>query len=99
MALPDKNYSNKDFQFKGRMMLLLYGEKCAICNNKKDWMEIHHIDKMNNNNDFKNLIPVCKDCHMIVHSKKFSLKLKVDDDLLKLAFRIEEMILNPEKFI
>ena len=98
MALPDKNYSSKDFQFKGRIMLLLYGEKCSICNNKKDWMEIHHIDKMNNNNEFENLIPVCKDCHMIVHSKRFSLKLKVDADLLKLALKIDEMLKNPELY-
>ena len=92
MALPDKNYNNKDFQFRGRIILLLHGEKCSVCNQKKDWMEIHHIDKMNNNNAYNNLIPVCKDCHMIVHSKRFRLVLEVSPEILAAAENIENIL-------
>lgn len=30
---------------------------------------IHHIDENKNNNDFKNLIPLCPNHHQMVHSK------------------------------
>ena len=92
MAKPDKNYSNKDFKFRGMIILKLYDEKCSICNNKKDWMEIHHIDICNDNNSFDNLIPVCKDCHMIVHSKRFKLKLEVDNRVLEKCKLIEDLL-------
>lgn len=92
MAKPDANYGNKDFKFNGAMILKLYDEKCAICESKKDWMEIHHIDIDNENNDPSNLIPVCKDCHMVVHSRRFNLKLEVDIRVLNLARMILEML-------
>ena len=55
-------------------------------------MEIHHIDKMNNNNAYNNLIPVCKDCHMVVHSKRFKLVLKVSPEILAAADQIENIL-------
>lgn len=92
MAKPDSNYANKDFKFRGRIILELYNGKCSICWNKKDWMEIHHIDKQNDNNDYSNLIPVCKDCHMIVHSKRFTIKLTVDSKVQEVANEIENLL-------
>lgn len=92
MALPDKNYTNKDFKFRGRLILELYNNKCSICDNNKDWMEIHHIDKLNNNNEYSNLIPVCKDCHMLVHSKRFTMKLTVHEKVLEVANLIDNLM-------
>lgn len=92
MALPDKNYSNKDFKFRGRIILELYDNKCSVCSGKKDWMEIHHIDRMNDNNNYNNLIPVCKDCHMLVHSRRFAVKLKVDPRVLLEVEKIENIL-------
>lgn len=93
--MPDKNYANKDFKFKGRIILELYANKCCICSQEKGWIEIHHIDKNNSNNDYKNLIPVCKDCHMMVHSKRFTMNLKVDERVIKVAYAIE-ILLNSD---
>lgn len=95
MALPDKNYQNKDFLFNGRLILKLYDFSCAICGNCRDWMEIHHIDKKNDNNEPENLIPVCKDCHMIVHGGKFKLRLCVDEKVLEKFREIEKMLNDP----
>lgn len=92
MPKPDSNYSNKEFKLRGSIVLSLYDNECAICNNVKDWMEIHHIDRQNDNNAWTNLIPVCKDCHMIVHSKRFTIKLIVDERVLKAARMIEEIM-------
>jgi len=45
---------------------------CQICNSKK-LICVHHIDKTgrsvddNHNNDLKNLITLCRKCHMNVH--------------------------------
>ena len=92
MALPDKNYSNKEFKFNGGLILKLYGGKCSVCWKVKDWMEIHHIDKMNDNNEPTNLIPVCKDCHMIVHSKRFAVKLCVDERVIEAYKKIMSIL-------
>lgn len=91
MAKPDSNYNNKDFKFRGAIILKLYGGKCSVCSQEKDWMEIHHIDKQNDNNDYNNLIPVCKDCHMVVHSKRFRISLVVAPEILSYCQQIENI--------
>ena len=92
MKMPDKNYSDKDFKFNGSLILKLYDNKCCICSKVKDWMEIHHIDKRNDNNDLTNLVPVCKDCHMMVHSRKFVMKLQIDHRVLEVGRMIENLL-------
>ena len=42
--------------------------ECAICGFDKI-VAIHHIDENHNNNDPKNLIPLCPNHHEMVHSK------------------------------
>lgn len=60
-----------------------WDHKCAICNFDKI-VAIHHIDEDRNNNDPKNLIPLCPNHHEMVHSKW-------KDEVLPL---IEEVIEN-----
>ena len=41
-------------------------KKCMSCNKYSDYLEIHHVDYENPNL----IIPLCKRCHGIQHSKK-----------------------------
>lgn len=43
-----------------------YGGKCAICD--KPYTEIHHPDRFAVTRDHKRLVPLCHDCHRIVHA-------------------------------
>lgn len=45
-----------------------WDHKCAICSFDKI-VAIHHVDENHNNNDPKNLIPLCPNHHEMVHSK------------------------------
>jgi len=51
---------------------------CQLCGST-NWLEIHHImyRSQGGNNDERNLIRLCKQCHMLVHSnkKKYQAKL------------------------
>lgn len=38
-------------------------KECEICNKEKK-LEVHHVDANKRNNDFTNLIRVCRFCHM-----------------------------------
>ena len=37
--------------------------KCEVCCEQKT-LEVHHVDGNNRNNDFRNLLRVCRFCHM-----------------------------------
>jgi hypothetical protein len=42
------------------------GRECYNCSSTTQ-IEVHHIDGDRSNNDLKNLIPLCRDCHSFVH--------------------------------
>lgn len=44
-----------------------HGKKCAVCSETRV-MEVHHYDENHNNNDPKNLVPLCPTCHRVYHS-------------------------------
>lgn len=44
--------------------------KCAICDFDKV-VDVHHIDGDHDNNDISNLIPLCPNHHMMIHTKKY----------------------------
>ena len=46
-------------------------QECAICGFDKI-VSVHHLDENHNNNDIKNLIPLCPNHHHMVHSKEYS---------------------------
>ena len=47
-------------------LLVSCGHYCCKCGRR--FVQIHHIDEDNTNNDPDNLIPLCKLCHEEVHS-------------------------------
>ena len=47
-------------------LLVSCGHSCCKCGRR--FVQIHHIDEDETNNDKDNLIPLCKLCHEEVHS-------------------------------
>lgn len=45
-----------------------YEERCFLCGDDHN-IEVHHIDGDRSNNDVDNLMPICPDCHNIVHNR------------------------------
>jgi len=74
-----KNQTNK-IRYEGSLLkddiINLYGGKCNICDS--EWtsiLEIHHIRPISSGgtNDIHNLVPLCPNCHRIVHMWRRSL--------------------------
>ena len=53
----------------------VWEQNCAICGFDKI-ISVHHIDENHNNNDIKNLIPLCPNHHHMVHSKEWGVETK-----------------------
>ncbi len=49
------------------------GERCHICDAETE-IEVHHIDGDRYNNTLDNLIPVCENCHDLIHSSDSELE-------------------------
>lgn len=45
------------------------GSTCYICGEKEN-IDVHHIDGDRTNNQLKNLIPVCRYCHIGIHEAR-----------------------------
>jgi hypothetical protein len=43
-----------------------YGEECQVCGEPSN-IQVHHRDGDRTNNELKNLLPLCRDCHYRVH--------------------------------
>jgi hypothetical protein len=56
---------NKDgcMTTKTEIVRIITRGKCGRCG-LKDCEETHHIDGDNSNDDYQNLIPVCRECHL-----------------------------------
>jgi len=64
-----KNKSKYYIEYKLIRKEIINGKtKCAHCN--KIAQILHHKDKDTDNNTLKNLLPLCKSCHMILHNKE-----------------------------
>ena len=67
-AIPKKEedlYGEKKF----RLICFRYHEKkCVVCN-ESNVISVHHYDENHENNDPKNLIPLCPTHHVYMHSK------------------------------
>ncbi|MBI2852583.1 MAG: HNH endonuclease [Chloroflexi bacterium] len=58
---------------KRRQVLARTDGKCAVENcNQSVRPHIHHIDMNNRNNDFRNLIALCPNCHQKAHNGDFT---------------------------
>lgn len=50
-------------------LLYLCRNTCCICGTRGIALQIHHIDEDPSNNIIVNLIPLCLNCHALVHTK------------------------------
>lgn len=59
-------------------------KQCVVCGESRI-VAVHHYDENHNNNDPKNLIPLCPTCHSCYHSKQFidTVKPKIDSYVKK----------------
>lgn len=60
-------YSNKKYRHNRELIIYKYGYKCANCNIKTSNIEVHHKNKNIDDNNINNLIPLCKQCHILIH--------------------------------
>lgn len=63
-----------------------YGRKCELCEWDKT-IEVHHIDGNRENNDLKNLIVLCPNCHSLTKSYKHNISEEI-------VLEIEQRIKN-----
>lgn len=61
-------------QLHKKEILSKFNNKCAICRKKPKNLEFHHIS-YNSKNRFKNVLPLCRECHINLHK---SLRRKND---------------------
>lgn len=54
-----------------RLAFRAYKHKCAVCDLEEICcLQVHHIDKDRSNDSLDNLIILCANCHLKVHSGK-----------------------------
>ena len=58
---------NNRFQQKRHVVLFIYDYTCQMCGIISFSNHCHHINGNGNNHDAFNLIPLCVDCHILVH--------------------------------
>lgn len=51
------------------VILHIFDYQCILCNHGPQNLEVHHLDNNSKNDEPFNLIPVCKKCHVFLHSK------------------------------
>lgn len=47
--------------------LWLHDDICYSCKKYHISVDVHHIDQDSKNHDLKNLMPLCKPCHKLIH--------------------------------
>jgi len=88
-----KNFCNYISYFKGHNFYLFFRKllnkfyhiKCQSCFDYRA-SEIHHIDKNRKNNDYNNLMFLCKQCHIDQHYGRGEMSYK---DYFRATFRIK----------
>lgn len=67
------SYDSLAFRNSRGFLRLVFSNQCFICKKENSLIEIHHIDKNTNNNHLFNLVPLCLECHKIVHKSRVDL--------------------------
>ncbi|MFA5934392.1 MAG: HNH endonuclease signature motif containing protein [Candidatus Paceibacterota bacterium] len=75
------NWKDGEFSYKEYMNKQDVEKKCVLCKKENPLvLVVHHLDKNRRNNDLKNLIWLCYNCHFLVHHYK-----EESDKMLKYA--------------
>lgn len=73
----EKTHKNRSLIHYRTICFTEWKQECAICGFDKI-ISVHHLDEDHNNNDVKNLIPLCPNHHHMVHSKEYGEEIKLD---------------------
>lgn len=65
----DGRNSLKGSTYQKIMQINNVKKECKVCGSTKN-VQVHHIDKNHDNNDFNNLIYLCSLCHSKKHNKE-----------------------------
>lgn len=76
--------NNTEFQKIKNVVLFIHGYECFVCNHISINNHVHHIDQNNGNNDPFNLLPLCPDCHRMIH-KIAAIKVHFEDKNINAA--------------
>lgn len=57
--------------------------RCCLCPEHRRIADIHHINKESSNNEYNNLVAVCKECHSDLHSK-FEMRRNITPEQIKI---------------
>lgn len=69
-------------------------KECVSCGFKKI-VEVHHLDSNNKNNSMENLVPLCPNCHKMIHS--YAYFKEILDKLSTKRYCVNEIV--PRKLI
>jgi len=78
----------KKFQYLKKIIIYIFDFECNFCEVPSFNLDVHHIDKNNQNDDPLNLVPLCKDCHKIVHKNVGYYQTKMTNIQLKLLRKL-----------
>lgn len=70
--MPRKNAYKFD-QIK-KIVLFIWAYRCYVCKTQSPGNHVHHINENPYDNGSHNLIPLCKQCHRLIHK---NLKLEM----------------------
>ena len=65
-----------DFYYKRSAILFIYSNACVLCGFVYKGNHVHHIDGDKNNNCAFNLVPLCVDCHKLVHRTRMHISIE-----------------------
>ena len=87
-------HQKRTFKQSAEVAKWLSDNTCYLCDKKDESNHAHHIDKNPYNNNLRNIVVLCKQCHELTH--------KTDHDFdnigryyaLRTAVKLENMIIN-----
>jgi len=75
-------HTTKKFRIIRSVVVWLYNSECFICLKKNEKLQVHHLNKINTDNRLENLIPLCSNCHKLIHKSKN--KINIDKVFLEI---------------
>lgn len=89
-------YKNRQYLNIREVVLWLWDYKCHVCKEPSNSLDVHHLDRNNQNNDINNVAPACRQCHQMLHR----LSIKPTLHRLTVAFLLIKKINQflPHKF-
>lgn len=85
------NHHQKKFRHLREVIIWLHSHICYVCFKKCEVLEVHHLNKNSKDHRLKNLIPVCKRCHIILGKMKVLNQIKTSEIIEKLQTKILQL--------